>query len=340
MEKRILISGYSNIGREIVKLIQKNKEYYKYMYNLDLVICGIVGSKGCIFQDLGLNLNILLECGKGSEAIINYSKIYIDTFYNYPVFEGDIFIECSKSDIMTEGHSFEYIINAIDREMDIVLVSKGALTNNFSYLKELTKNKNIKLKYSGATSAALPTIDTAYYSLAGANITSIYGILNGTTNYILTKMFEEYCSFEEALQEAKEQGIAESDASLDIEGIDSASKMLIISNSVLNTDFSLEDVKIQGIQNIDKKYIKRAKKEDKVIKLISEVFYENGEANIKVSPKLIEKNNELNFVNGTNKGIVFCTEEMGNIFVFGGASSPKGAAAAAVKDVINILKES
>ncbi|MCR1971318.1 homoserine dehydrogenase [Clostridium cochlearium] len=338
MKKRILISGYGNVGKEIVRLIQKNNEYYKKMYDLELLVCGILGSKVCIFQDFGLNLNALLEFGKGSDAIIKYSKIYRDTFYNYPVFEGDIFIDCSKSNIVAEGPSFEYIKSAMDRGMDIVLISKEALTKNFSYIKELAQNKNIRLKYSGATCAALPTIDTAYYSLAGTNITSIYGILNGTTNYILTKMSKEDCSFEEALQEAKNQGIAESDASLDIKGIDSASKILIISNSVLGTNFNLKDVKIQGIQNINKSDIERAKKDKKEIKLISEVCYENGNYNIEVSPKLIEKNSELNLVKGTNKGIVFCTEEMGKLFVFGGASNPRGAATAAIKDVINISR--
>lgn len=338
MKKRILMSGYGDMGREIVRLIHQNKEYYKEKYNLELVVCGIIGSNACIFQGSGLKLNAILEYEKGSGAIIEYSKIYKDTFYNYPVFEGDIFIDCSKSSPIAPGRSLEYITNAVDRGMDIVLISKGALINNFSYIKELAKNKDIKFKYSGATSAALPTIDTAYYSLAGTNITSIYGILNGTTNYILTKMFEECWSFEEALEEAKKQGIAEDDSSLDIDGIDSAGKILIISNSVLNTEFKLEDVEIQGIQNIKKEDIEGAKKENKAIKLISQVFYKNGVANIQVLPKLIGKEHELNIVNGANKGIVFCTEEMGNIFVFGGESSIKGVAAAAIKDIINISR--
>lgn len=339
MKKRILISGYGNVGREIVRLVQKNSEYYKRMYDLEIVVCGIVASKGCIFQDFGLNLDTLLNCGKGSEAVIKYSKIYRDSFYNYPVFEGDIFIECSKSDRMTEGLSLKSITSAIDRGMDIVLVSKGALTNNFSYITELAKNKNIKLKYSGATSAALPTMDTVYYSLAGVNINSIYGILNGTTNYILTKMFNENFSFQDALYEARSQGIAESDVSLDIDGIDSASKMIIISNSILRADFKLDNVIIQGIQNITKSDIEKAKKDDKVIKLISELIYKDGQAHIRVLPRLIDKNDKLSSVNGTDKAIVFCTEEMGNIFISGGKSSLKGTAATAIKDVINILRE-
>lgn len=340
MKKRILISGYGNVGREILKLVQKNNEYYKHMYDLELIVCGIISSKGCIFQDFGLNLDAVLKYGKGSDAIIEYSKRYRDSFYNYPVFEGDIFIECSKSDIISEGVSLKSITSAIDRGMDIVLVSKGVLTNNFSYITKLAKSKNIKLKYSGATSAALPTMDTAYYSLAGININSIYGILNSTTNYILTKMFNEDYSFEDALYEARNQGIPESDVSLDIDGVDSASKMIIISNSILATDFKLDDVIIQGIQNITKSDIEKAKKDDKVIKLISELIYKGGQAHIRVSPRLIDKNNELSYVNGTDKAIVFCTEEIGNIFISGGKSSLKGTAAAVIKDIINILRES
>ncbi len=111
--------------------------------------------------------------------------------------------------------------------MDIVAISKGALVTNWREINEAAKIANVRIRYSGATAAALPTLDIGQFSLAGCHIEKIEGILNGTTNYILSKMNEEDITFEEALKEAQSKGIAETNPILDVSGSDSACKLLL-----------------------------------------------------------------------------------------------------------------
>lgn len=271
--------------------------------------------------------------------MLEYGNIYKDSFYDYTVFQGDILIECTNSDIHTGGDGLKYIINAIKRGMDIVMVSKGALVTNFNKIMELAKMEKVNIKYSGATAAALPTMDMGYYSLAGAKIKSILGVLNGTTNYILDRMDEDNISFDDALREAINKGITEKENSMDIDGIDSACKLLILSNSFMNTKCGLEQINIKGIRDISREDIKEAKNEGKIIKLLSKAHIKDGNVILEVCPEKIDKNNILAAIKNTNKGIIFNTDIMGEICVLGGASNPTGAAAAALKDIINICRE-
>lgn len=339
MKKKLVLSGFGNVGREFVKLIYEKRNNIIKEYGVDLILCGVIGREGCIFEDEGLDLITLLKCYPGSKGILQYAEMNKDSFYDYPVFEGDILVECTNSNIHDGGAALNYILNAIKRGMDLVVVSKGALITDFNNIMELAKKKNIKLKYSGATAAALPTMDIGYYSLAGAKINSITGVLNGTCNYILTRMDDENISFDQALDEAIEKGIAERENSMDIDGIDSACKLLLLSNSLMNTEYKLEQVSITGIRNICIEDIRKAKEENKVIKLISRAYCIDDRVILEVLPEKIDKNNVLAAIRGTNKGVMFNTDTMGEVCVFGGASNPRGAAAAAVKDVINICRE-
>jgi homoserine dehydrogenase len=205
-------------------------------------------------------------------------------------------------------------------------------------LSELAKGNNVKLKYRGATAAALPTMDVGYYSLAGAEIIAIKGILNGTTNYILTEMFNKEINYSEALKLLQHKGISEADMDLDIKGIDSACKLVLLSNSLLHTEFSLKDVRIQGIDTITAEAVKDAKNRGKAVKLIAKCLKEDKNIRLEVLMEEVDSSELLYSVNGTNKGVVFYTDTMGEVAAVGGASNPRGAAAAALKDIINLYR--
>ncbi|WP_315116254.1 homoserine dehydrogenase [uncultured Clostridium sp.] len=339
MIKRIILAGFGNVGKEFVRLIDEKRLYIREKYDMDLILCGVLEKEGCIFEDGGIDTSYLINCPSGPQGVLEYAEHFKESYYNYPVLEGDILIECTQSDIRTGGPSLNYIMNSINRGMDIVMLSKGALVANFNQLMELSRKKDVKIKYSGATAAALPTMDLGVYSLAGAKITNITGILNGTTNYILNRMFEENISFEQALEEAVKKGIAEKENSMDIDGIDSASKILLLANSLMDGNYSLEDIAIKGIRNISREDILEAKNKNKVIKLLCKAYYKAGKLVLEVFPEKIDANSLLGNINGSNKGIVFHTDTMGEIYLIGGASNPRGAAAAALKDVINLCRE-
>jgi homoserine dehydrogenase len=337
MEKKIILTGYGTVANELFKLILNRSGAIKDKYGFELVVTGIVGSKGMLYQSEGIKLKSLLEGGVGSKALILYSQNF-----NVPIiepnFQGDVLIECTPTNIQDGEPGLTYLLKAIDSEMDVVSVSKGAFVHAFLDIKKMADKKGSRLKYSGATAAALPTIDIGEYSLSGCTITRIEGILNGTSNFILTSMNQNNFSFEEALQMAQEKGIAESNPALDIKGYDSGCKILLLANSLLGTNYSLKDIKINGIEHLTKKDIKAAKRRKRHIKLLARAYKDDGKVIIDVSPCELNENHHLFHVNGTNKGVLFETIEMGTICSIGGASHPRGAAAAALKDLINLYR--
>lgn len=336
MIKKIFLFGYGNVGREFVGLLLEKGEDIYNKYGIRLILCGVSSSQGTVFAEEGLDLKLLYQCGKGSEALKRYSNQGNIVLGPHSLYKGDIVVEAAPTDIDNGQPGLDIIFKGIEHGMDIVAISKGALVTNFKNIMGHARSKNVLVKYSGATAAALPTIDIGQYSLAGCRIQAIEGILNGTTNYILTKMHNEEIPFEIALEQAKERGIAESNSDLDIKGIDSACKILLLANSLLDGELSLQDVRIQGIQDITKSDVRMAKEKGRMIKLMARAVVSDNKVAAEVKPEAIDASHLLSNIHGTNKGIVFDTDTMGCVAVLGGASNPKGAAAAALKDVIHI----
>lgn len=338
MKKNIVLSGFGNVGREFVKLLLYKKHYLKERYNLEFTLVGVLGSKLSIFNEKGLDIDILLQCKNGSEGLEEYSERDNDVIKSQDIIMGDLLVESTPTDINTGRPGLDIIKESINKGLDIVCISKGALVTNFDQIMRLARLKGISIKYSGATAAALPTVDIAEYSLAGCKIKSIEGILNGTTNYILTKMNDENLPFSKALDEAKEKGIAETNSSLDIKGIDSGCKILLLSNTFLGTNYTIKDINIVGIDKVTKEDIVKGKNNNSKIKLVARAYKEKNSIKIDVSPKAISSDHMLYSVDNTNKAVVFDTDDMGIVSAMGGASSPKGAASAALKDIINVYR--
>ena len=336
MKKNLIISGYGNVAKELVKLLSEKEEMLKNTYDLEIKVCGIVGSKGMIAQDEGIQLEALLRYGNGSAALLQYAKAFRIPFQQAEI-KGDILVECSPTNILNGEPGKTYILEALSQGMDVIAVSKGALVTSFEEVMRAAEQHGAKLKYSGATAAALPTTDIGEYSLAGSTIMSIEGILNGTSNYILTSMVENRLSFEQALENAQQKGIAEANADMDVKGFDSACKILLLANRFLGTKLNLRDIDISGIDEISMEHLSAAQEEGKKLKLIAQATHHEGKAIVQVKPIRLSKEHPLFHVDGTNKGIVFETKEMGAICVTGGASHPRAAAAAALKDLINAV---
>jgi homoserine dehydrogenase len=248
-----------------------------------------------------------------------------------------IMVGCTPSSLQTGEPGLRHIQAALAKGWHVVTADKGPLVAAFQSLLNLAREKRLSLRFSGATAAALPTLDVGLYSLAGAEIISIEGILNGTSNFILTRMGEG-TAFEEALEDAQARGIAEHNPVLDIEGWDTAAKLLLIANSVMGLELTLGDIEVKGIAKVTPKSIARARKEGKAIKLIGKISRAEGRWSAEVSPSAIAAGHPLFHVDGTNKGITFLTDTMGSVTVSGGKSDPRGAAAALLKDIIHTFQ--
>jgi homoserine dehydrogenase len=166
---------------------------------------------------------------------------------------------------------------------------------------------------------------------------AIEGILNGTTNFILSQMARGI-PYEEALREAFLKGIAEPDPSQDVEGWDTAVKTLLLANAVLGLDLTLGNIDVEGITNIPDQLRDAAQAEGKALKLLGRIYKSGSQFKAEVKLTAIPSSHPLYGVTGTNKGLIFFTDTMGEVTVTGGRSDPGGAAAALLKDIINIYR--
>lgn len=336
-----ILIGFGNIGHSFVNVLNIKKNLIKEQYGLDIRLKAVIGSRYAIIEEQGIDLQRLSSCDKHSKGIQQYGKGLEKSVNSRDLLEkleADVLIEASPTNIETGEPGFSHIYAAITKGMDVVTLSKGALVQHGKEIQELAQLKGARVKISGAAAAALPTIDLAQYNLAGNDIHKIQGILNGTTNYILTRMHKENISFTEALQEAQKDGIAEANPKLDIGGFDTASKLLILANTVWGTSLRLKDVALEGIENITREDVAAAVRDHKTIKLVGEAVKEPYGVHLRVVPIALENSSILTRVDYKDKAVVFYTDLMGTIAVIGGGSDPKAAAAAALKDIIHLFR--
>lgn len=239
---------------------------------------------------------------------------------------------------MTGGKGLFYLDYALTHSMNAIAVSKGALVVDGKKLVNLAHQHNKKLFFSGATAAALPTVDLFEYNLAGCQILEIEGVFTGTTNFILNDMLQHECAFAESLGKAQAKGIAEPDSSFDVDGWDTAAKITILANTVLGADVKIQDIPKQGISHVTADYIRDWKKENVVPRLVGFIHIENQQIQTGVELRLVPVNHPFAHLQGSNKCIRVLTQEMGEFVVSGGASAPLATAAAALKDFELMLK--
>jgi len=247
----------------------------------------------------------------------------------------EMLVETTPTNLKDAEPGKGHMLAALESGKDIVTANKGPLVLFYREIMDLAGKKGRCIYMSAATAAALPTLDVGLLCLAGARVLAVEGILNGTTNYILTRMTLEKCSYEAALRAAQEMGIAETDPRLDVEGLDTRNKMILIANRLFDKNFSPADVPVTGITGITLDDIENAQMEGMVIKLIGECRMEDETVRLQVGPKRLGMDHPLAAVNFSEKGISYLSDTMGRVTVTGGKSSPVGAAAALLKDLIH-----
>jgi homoserine dehydrogenase len=333
----LVLVGFGLVGREFYRLLDEKADRIEARYGLDVSIRAILNSRGGVLSERP----ITSESWQGNAIEVLAGHLSwrqgLDLATALQAIEPGAVVECTPSNLKTGEPALSHVRLALDNGWHVVTANKGPLVVDFKGLKQKAADKGLALEFSAAAGAALPGLDVGLYSLAGAEITAIEGILNGTTNFILTQM-DQGIRYEDALQEAKAKGIAEPDPSQDVEGWDTAVKILLLANAMLGLDLTLGDIDVQGITDIPDGLRNAAKAEGKVLKLLGKIHQAGSQFKAQVKLTAIDSAHPLFGVNGTNKGITFFTDTMGLVTVTGGKSDPRGAAAAVLKDIINIFR--
>lgn len=328
---KISIVGFGSIGVGLATEIAKKKDFLK-IKGYDLKVVTIVDADGAEIDEDGLNIKSIIEKRERGEDF-SYAKGALDLIGEI---DQDILVECTPSNIRNGNPGLNHILASLRNGVNVVTSNKGPLVVDYKRIMETAKKNNVSIGYEATVGGAIPLINLVKGNLRADDIVAIKGILNGTSNYILTKMHAEKRDYEEILLEAKELGIAETDASYDVEGIDTASKLVILANSLMGMDVKYEDVEVEGITRITPESLDLADELGCTIKLIGEVEREGKR--LKVSPKLVPYDHPLS-VGGTLNIVLIKTDVAGEVTISGKGAGPKETSSALLSDILNIVDE-
>jgi homoserine dehydrogenase len=303
-------------------------------YGIKPRIVGVFDSKGGVTDSSGLDLNRLVDVKKKFGTVKKYDpskkmQSGLDIINNT---DADVLIETTASNYKDAEPGMSHIITAMKRRMHVISVNKGPLALAFPSLMELATYNQVLFRFSGTVGGGTPILDYAKNSLRGEQITSFAGILNGTTNYILTNMANGM-SFDMALKDARSKGYVEADESLDLDGFDAAAKLVILANWVMGMKVTMPDIKRVGIRKVTTDDIKAAAKRKCAVKLIASCNKE-----LVVSPTEVPVDDPL-CVNGTLNAISFTSEHSGTQTIIGRGAGGTETASSILRDLLDIRKE-
>jgi homoserine dehydrogenase len=232
----------------------------------------------------------------------------------------------------------EFIIESLNKGKHVVTANKALLAKQGAELVELALTKRVDLFFEASVAGGIPILKALREGLAANNIDHIYGIVNGTCNYILTRMTYENMGFERALKEAQKKGFAEADPTLDIEGDDSAHKLTILASIAFNTHVDFSDVYIEGITGITHADVEYAGELGYVIKLLAIAKSSDGEVEVRVHPALVSNDSLLASVRGEYNALLIDGDVVGTTMYQGKGAGKFPTASAIVSDLIDIGK--
>jgi homoserine dehydrogenase len=318
----VALIGLGSVGRGVAGMIAKK--------DLGITITGIADSQSGSMDPDGLDIASLLA-GKTREGYCGDKKISASDVIKKADY--DALIEVTPTNALTGEPAIGYIKAALLRKKHVVTSNKGPIALAFKELRELAAKKGVALRYEATVAGAIPIMHMLEHGLAGNEILALYGVLNGTCNYILTRMAAEGLTYEQALMEAREMGYAEADPTYDVQGIDAAIKLVILANTIWGNGIRLNDIDRTGIDLLTPDALRLAEDEGCTIRLIAEAIPRKHI--LRVSPRIIEKNHPL-VVEGTLNALTLETDMAKEITLIGRGAGSTETASAIIGDLLFI----
>jgi len=319
---KIAILGMGSVGRGLLEMID-GKE-------LGLMVTGIADSKSALMDPDGIHIEEVLmakrERGYCGDKSLSAADVVEQGDY-------DVLVEVTPTDADSGEPATGFIKTAIGRGKHVVTSNKGPIALHFSTLQSLARKHGVVIRYEATVGGAIPVLHTLEHGLAGNRVLAVYGILNGTSNFILTRMAAEGLTYEQALLEAREMGYAEADPTYDVKGIDAAIKLVILSNTIWKRNVKLSDVTITGIDMLTNDALRLAEEQHCTIRLIAEAIPEKGI--LRVAPRILPRTHPL-VVENTLNAITIDTDMAGEITLIGKGAGSRETASACIGDLLFI----
>ncbi|QOR01048.1 homoserine dehydrogenase [Campylobacter sp. 2014D-0216] len=309
---KIAILGYGTVGSAVVETLLKNQELIKARCDEKIIPVVALARSA--------KPNALIPVVNDIDEILNRDDI-------------DVFVELMGGIELP----FELISKILQRKKAVVTANKALLAYHRYELEKLAQNT--AFGYEASVAGGIPIIKILKEGLSANNIVSIQGILNGTSNYILSKMAENDAQFDEVLKKAQELGYAEADPTFDIEGFDAAHKLLILANIAYGLRVKPEDILIEGISKVGDEDIYFAKEFEYTIKHLGIAKIKEGKIELRAHPAMLSKDRMLAKVDGVMNAISVYGDILGESLYYGPGAGGKATASAVIADLIDIARK-
>ena len=337
---RLVFLGFGTVGQGLAELLLEKKKELKKRYGLEWTVVGIADTlKGNACAPKGLDLAKALALAKKGEKLDALDKCGCgwDALAFAKKAECDVILEATYTDIKTGEPATSHIRSALKRGVHVITSNKGPLALHFKELSRLAAKSGAQFLYEGTVMSGTPVLNLIRGPLAGADVLEIKGILNGTTNFILTQM-EGGLSYEVALKKAQDLGFAEAVPDADVLGWDALAKVTIMANVVFGAPLKPADSPCEGITKITSEDIAKAKAEGKRYKLIGRVWREGGTVRASVSPQLVELSHPLAGVMGATNAMAIRTDALGEVTIIGPGAGRKETGFAMLSDLVRVAR--
>ena len=315
---KLLLLGFGTVGQGLAELLIGKEAVLKDNHNLECRVIGIADMlKGSIYNTDGINLKAALVKAKAGEKLTDLGDAFDgEALDMVKSADADMMIEMTYTDIKTGEPATSHIRAALEKGMHVTTSNKGPVALFINELTALAKNKGVKFFYEGTVISGTPLLNLVRETLAGSHITEMKGILNGTTNYILTRM-EEGMNYEDALNKAQELGYAEAVPDADVLGWDALAKVTILANAVFGSDKKPDDFPCKGITEITVGAISDAKARGKRFKLVGKVWREGDQVKGSVGPEEVDLTHPLAGIMGATNAVTISTDTLGDVTIVG-----------------------
>ncbi len=324
--------GFGIVGQSFAKLLLSRSPDLYSQHGIKPRIVACVDKSGSAIAPAGLDVKKLLEAKKTKGTVSAYDNAIskFDPLQVIEKVEAEVMLECTPTNLNDGEPATSHITTAMRSAKHVICVNKGPLALAFPSLIELASYNGVMLRFSGTVGGGTPILEFAKRCLKGDRIISFHGILNGTTNYILSKM-EEGRTYDAAMKDAKEKGYAEANPTLDVDGFDAAAKLVIMANWVMGMKVTMRDINRTGIMDIQLSDVKKASERGNAIKLLAICDHRH----LDVAPTEVAKTDPI-CVNGTLNAVTFSSEHSGQQTIIGRGAGGMETASAILRDLIEI----
>ena len=334
----IAFIGFGNVGRGLAELLLEKKDELRINHGIEFRVVAISDiMAGSIMDDRGIDLREALRLGDSKtnlETMVAQKKglSALDTIKNS---SANTVVEVTWTNITDGEPGYNHMKTALSSGKHVVTTNKGPIALYYPELKKLAESKNVKLKFKGTVLSGTPAQNLFDGALACCSVSSIRGIVNGTTNFILTQM-ESGCEYADALKEAQRLGYAEANPAMDVEGGDAAAKITILANVLLGGKLKPDMVERKGIASVTREEILRAKERGERIKLLARATKKGGAVHAEVSRVPVPVSDPLANITGVTNAITFDTDCLGSVTVVGPGAGRRATGYALLTDLISI----